>query len=75
MVFFDLYTVVYIVVGTGFGLFFGAIPGLTSTAAVALLIPMTYGINPYYGIGLLIGAFCGGTAGTGTGGPEPCGPL
>lgn len=63
MVFFDLYTVVYIVVGTGFGLFFGAIPGLTSTAAVALLIPMTYGINPYYGIGLLIGAFCGGTAG------------
>lgn len=60
---FDLYTVIYICVGTGFGLFFGAIPGLTSTAAVALLIPMTYGINPYYGMGLLIGAFCGGTAG------------
>lgn len=60
---FDFYTVIYILAGTGFGLFFGAIPGLTSTAAVALLIPMTYGMNPSYGVGLLIGAFCGGTAG------------
>lgn len=63
MGFYDLYSLVYIIAGTVFGLFFGAIPGLTSTAAVALLIPMTYGINQYYGIGLLIGAFCGGTAG------------
>ena len=60
---FDFYTVIYILAGTGFGLFFGAIPGLTSTAAVALLVPMTYGLNPSYGIGMLIGAFCGGTAG------------
>lgn len=59
----DFYTVIYILAGTGFGLFFGAIPGLTSTAAVALLIPITYGLEPNYGIGLLIGAFCGGTAG------------
>ena len=63
MEFYDFYSLIYIILGTVFGLFFGAIPGLTSTAAVALLIPMTYGINPYYGIGLLIGAFCGGTAG------------
>lgn len=63
MEFYDFYSLIYIILGTVFGLFFGAIPGLTSTAAVALLIPMTYGINPYHGIGLLIGAFCGGTAG------------
>lgn len=60
---FDFYTVIYILVGSGVGLLFGAIPGLTSTAAVALLIPMTYGLESNYGMGLLIGAFCGGTAG------------
>ena len=52
-----------IFLGTLFGIFFGAIPGLTSTAAVAILIPLTYGMDYISGISLLLGAFCGGTSG------------
>lgn len=61
--FLNLNTIFYIFIGTIFGIFFGAMPGLTSTAAVAMLIPLTYRLDDITGIGLLLGAFCGGTAG------------
>ncbi|MCL2001111.1 MAG: tripartite tricarboxylate transporter permease [Planctomycetes bacterium] len=45
--------------GTGIGIVFGALPGLTSTMAVGLLIPVTFGFNPTTGLIFLAGAYCG----------------
>jgi putative tricarboxylic transport membrane protein len=49
--------------GVIFGLIFGMIPGLTATLAVALLLPVTYGLSPAQGIILLLGAYIGGISG------------
>src|SRR4030042_15430 len=48
---------------TFFGVVFGAIPGLTATMGVALLIPFTFKMAPITGISLLIGIFIGGISG------------
>jgi len=48
--------------GTVVGIIFGAIPGLTSTMAVALFLPITYGLGPAAGISLLVSLFIGGTS-------------
>lgn len=56
-------SLLFTIIGTVLGIIFGALPGLTSTMAVALLIPLTYGMGPVAGMGMLVGAFCGGTAG------------
>ena len=45
--------------GTLIGIFFGALPGLTSTMAVGLLIPVTFGFSPATGLIFLAGAYCG----------------
>ena len=45
--------------GTGVGIIFGALPGLTSTMAVGLLIPITFGFSPATGLIFLAGAYCG----------------
>ncbi|GHV51454.1 C4-dicarboxylate ABC transporter permease [Deltaproteobacteria bacterium] len=45
--------------GTGIGIIFGALPGLTSTMAVGLLIPVTFGFSPSTGLIFLAGAYCG----------------
>ncbi len=60
---FELEAILYTGLGTILGIIFGALPGLTSTMAVALLIPVTFGVSPVAGMGMLMGAFCGGTAG------------
>lgn len=52
--------ILFTAAGTVLGIIFGALPGLTSTMAVALLIPVTFGLSPVAGMGMLMGAFCGG---------------
>ena len=54
---------ILILCGTFFGIVFGAIPGLTATMGVALLIPFTFKMVPIEGIALLIGVFIGGISG------------
>ncbi len=49
--------------GTFMGLVFGSLPGLTATMAVALLIPMTFTLEPVIAIGTMLGAYVGGMAG------------
>lgn len=46
-------------IGTILGISFGALPGLTATMGVAVLIPMSYGMNPVSGLILLGGIYCG----------------
>ncbi len=41
--------------GMIFGTFVGATPGLTATMAVALIVPMTYRLDPLAGLAMIIG--------------------
>ncbi|MEG3115252.1 tripartite tricarboxylate transporter permease [Salinicola sp. 4072] len=59
----DIKVLLGIAFGTFLGLVMGALPGLTATMAIALLIPLTFGFPPELGIGMLLGAFCGAVAG------------
>ncbi len=52
-----------IFVGTASGIVIGAIPGLTATMAVALLIPVTFGMDPVVGLALMGGVYSGGMYG------------
>ena len=42
------------------GVLLGAIPGMTATMGVALLIPFSFGMDLIPSIGLLLGIYCGG---------------
>lgn len=54
------FTVLMVLAGTFMGLVFGSLPGLTATMAVALLIPMTFTLEPVTAIGVMLGAYIGG---------------
>ena len=45
--------------GVLMGISFGAMPGLTSTMGVALLMPLTFGMDAHVGMLMLVGIFCG----------------
>lgn len=49
--------------GVAVGIVFGAVPGLTAVMAIALCLPMTYGMGPAAGISLLVALFVGATSG------------
>lgn len=49
--------------GTILGIIFGAVPGLTATMGIVLMLPFTFGTDPISGICLLIGIFIGGVSG------------
>lgn len=52
--------ILMIVLGVGIGIVCGALPGLTATMAVALLLPVTFTLDPLPGMMLLVGVY-GGT--------------
>lgn len=52
-----------IIAGTIIGIIFGALPGLTSTMAIALCLPITYTLGTTEGISLLMGLYIGGISG------------
>ncbi len=47
------------VIGTALGILLGALPGLTATMGVALLVPVTYLMEPVTGLIMLCGIYCG----------------
>lgn len=49
----------YIVLGVGSGICIGALPGLTATMGVALLLPLTFGMDASTGMLLLLGIYIG----------------
>lgn len=55
--------VLILVFGVFGGLIVGAIPGLTSTMAVALLVPVTYGMIPEKGLIMLVAVYVGAISG------------
>ena len=60
---FQPYTLWLIALGTAGGIIIGALPGLTATMGVALLIPLTFGMDPVAGLNMLIGIYVGGIYG------------
>jgi len=48
---------------TVLGIVFGALPGVSSTMGVAVLIPLTYGMDPVSGLIMLAGIYCGSVYG------------
>lgn len=47
----------FLIIGTVVGLFIGALPGLSATMGVALLVPLTYWIEPEAGLAMLIAIY------------------
>ena len=54
-----LQNLLFMCAGTFFGILVGAIPGLTGTMAVSLLVPLTYTMDPLSGISMLCGIYNG----------------
>jgi putative tricarboxylic transport membrane protein len=48
-----------ICIGTTAGIVIGALPGLTATMGVALLLPLTFGRPALEGLSMLMGIYCG----------------
>ena len=47
----------YLLVGVFLGIFFGMIPGLSGLTGMAILLPFTFGLQPYEAMALLMGMF------------------
>lgn len=60
---FQLLPLLAIFGGVVTGIIFGSIPGLTATMAIALCLPLTFGIDPVISLSLLVGLFVGGISG------------
>ncbi|GAA4717454.1 tripartite tricarboxylate transporter permease [Brevibacillus fulvus] len=59
----DPFALILSVVGVAVGIIVGALPGLTATMGVALILPMTFGMEPVAGLLLLSGVYFGGVYG------------
>lgn len=53
------YSLLAVFIGTFSGVLVGGMPGLTATMAVALLIPITFVLEPLTGLILMGGVYCG----------------
>ncbi|MBO0906185.1 tripartite tricarboxylate transporter permease [Jiella sonneratiae] len=60
---FQPWTLLAVMLGVAGGLVIGSIPGLTSTMAIALLVPLTYSLDIKATIPLLMGVYCGAISG------------
>ncbi len=55
----ELKNLLLLFLGTGLGIVFGAIPGLTATMGLALLVPFTFSMEPTSGLLMLAGIYVG----------------
>ena len=55
----DLDNVLLLGLGTALGIVFGAVPGLTATMGLALLVPFTFSMDPASGLLMLAGIYVG----------------
>ena len=51
--------ILFLFLGAALGIVFGAIPGLTATMGLALLVPFTFGMEPVAGLLMLAGLYVG----------------
>lgn len=60
---FQPYVLMMLLVGVISGVLIGALPGLTVTMGVAIMVPLTFGMTPQVAFALLLGIYCGGLYG------------
>jgi putative tricarboxylic transport membrane protein len=60
---FTLANLFAVLLGTAAGLVVGALPGLTVTTGIAILIPLTFGMDPLFALGMMAGMYNGGSYG------------
>jgi putative tricarboxylic transport membrane protein len=53
------FTLLLMAFGASFGIIMGAIPGLTGTLGIALLLPFTFGLDPTLALLMLGSVYCG----------------
>lgn len=58
-----LQNLLWINIGMAAGIVVGALPGLTGTMCIALLLPLTYKMDSLTGMLMLLGVYCGGIYG------------
>ena len=58
-----LSTFLWFAFGASLGIILGALPGLTATMGIALVIPISYQLDTATGIGLLLAVYCGAVCG------------
>ena len=58
-VLFSIEGILAMFLGLCMGIVFGAIPGLTSTLALSLLVPVTFGMDPAIAMLIMCGSYCG----------------
>jgi len=56
-------TLLWCAFGSVLGIILGALPGLTATMGIALVIPISYQLDTATGIGLLLSVYCGAVCG------------
>lgn len=59
IIIFSFKGILSIFLGLCMGIVFGAIPGLTSTLALSLLVPVTFGMDPALAMLIMCGSYCG----------------
>ena len=59
----DPVNIIALLGGTVLGICFGAMPGLSATMGIAVLIPVSYGMEPATGLILLASVYVGATYG------------
>jgi putative tricarboxylic transport membrane protein len=59
----DWQVILFLIVGSVVGIVIGSLPGLTATMGVALILPVSFGMEPVSGILLLIGVYFGSVYG------------
>src|SRR6187455_1616487 len=52
-----------LVIGTFIGVVGGALPGITNTMTVIMVLPFTFGLEPLQGLSAMIGVYVGGESG------------
>ena len=56
-------TLLYALLGTFLGIVVGALPGLTATMAISILVSLTFGLNTSHAIVILVSVYLGGIYG------------
>jgi putative tricarboxylic transport membrane protein len=55
----DLHVILAMIVGTAVGIAVGALPGLSATMGIAVLIPLTFTMEPLVALGMIAGIYNG----------------
>jgi len=60
---FNIQTILWIALGSTLGIILGALPGLTATMGVALMLPISFQLSDATGMALLLAVYCGAVSG------------